>query len=337
MPTSPSDHESSPSKQLDSEHGLFISMSNYPDGVRGIKAALDRICRDHHDKGQSGYISDLVLQYISAPSPQNLASLNSQNSSDTLMTKQLDVLLPHFPGGSGSCRFEHVYVGAIPPPRSDPQVSNSEYNDNYTTRSVEISRQFVDYVLNSSSPSAQFGWYVARENALDRFEDPNTTKLWTQFMTTYVRDLGALDRNKPFLWSPSTSRRLSDLTEGSKETIEQNLASFFGEVNRELASSHGDSLRVDLQDHIGVSACRGPLYTPEDAVAWFKLVARAAPRIDLRMNIELFDKTKSADGCGEDRPVRGSELARREDVYLRHEIPLGAAFEMRYSLELDSP
>ncbi len=323
---------------------LMVQLSTWNSAAQ-LRTDITEICAHHHDPSADGYISDLVLQ--------NVATLDPSGA-PVLKTALLDILLPHFPGGSDSCRFERVFVGTIDLTGSytggnayNAGIRDAAFRERMRTTSASVARAFTGYVAASATPAVSWDWYITFESMLNYLggtDASGTTTAGAQvaegyrlYLTEHMADLDAIHRTASYLWSPGVDDFPDNYATGSAKRTElaKNLGALTAQIAASMRSIPGRTdgadgpLIVDLQDHVGSTDCSFGM-SPQMAVSWARMLKSMMTVDAFRVNVEQFRHVNPA-ACSQGIVSDfGAALNAREDYYVSQGLTLGAAWELRF-------
>ncbi|KAF7637557.1 C-type lectin domain-containing protein [Meloidogyne graminicola] len=203
--------------------GIFLAydpaQSNYYIPI--TKKYLDYICQNHRSSGgPNQYIGDMVIQTLAVvdTTVSNFVNPPDPKTNDALIWEFLNPLLPYFPGGSGTCHFDRVYVGTIGLDHSKDANGNwildaltdTNFRSNYLARQKAVAQKFADNVKLSANPNVKWEWYILPEMCMDyvnfdQYNSGTTPKYadsWADYISRHMADLNSILPGRQFLWSP---------------------------------------------------------------------------------------------------------------------------------------
>ncbi len=285
--------------------GLMIQVSSLQGtSPATLKTWLEDIRRDHHKRGQTGYINTVVLQDIA-------------NSSGALYTSYLDVIAPYLPGGA-TPTFTRAYVGTVDLAWTGPGSKYIEGIEDpaFRTQNIKVSKAAAS-AFKARYPKISTDWYITYEANLSGFWEARIEGAYTTYITELMSTLSSVRANKAFLWSPAFWTMYADEPSWAFPDLKTNLTHLF--------TSLPTRLTLDIQDFVGQS---GGSSSMESAVSWVRYLKQNwGPYLTkVQMNAEQF--IQAADGTIS--VADASEVTQRENFYHSQGIELGPAWEIRY-------
>ncbi|MGH3385549.1 MAG: hypothetical protein ACRDO1_13295 [Nocardioidaceae bacterium] len=319
---------------------LIIQLSSWSFGPAALTDWMNYICANRRNPAQPGYVRSIVLQDIATPDPTASVEENPPTADDQLLTPLIDALLPYFPGGTGPCQLDNVFVGTIDlaPYRANPYsdgIKDENYRWNNILRSRTLADEFKAHVAASGNPGVVYHWYVTYEAMLNYFDDPGIQQGYLAYLLELTRQLAEVRDDSAMLWSPGVDA--APPPGGIGGTLGTNLASFFAQYKSQAAAYNsygagsGGPLWLDLQDHVGSMDCgAGHHMTKEDAAAWLDGLRGLFSFTSLRMNVEQFRHLDPGSCTSALVAADPAEVMARESYYNTNGILLGAAWELRF-------
>ena len=316
-----------------------------------IAARVDRICSEHRDPSNDGYIANVVIVGV----------LDQRGA---LRVDQLLAVLPHVPGGGRKTCFDNVFIGPTQldgsgqpwksradfPGGLEAWCADSLYCGGILTPSwrwdnIAANRRAADQFLafvDFHFPGVRhtLNWYMTYEGYFDwmggnRYSD-GIASAYTAYMLELVKTFNdALQyageqpqtSSRSVLWSPAYANSYYSHSQLQLNNIRDNLRTVFQNVQT-MAAGEGIARGVDwldMQDKLGQTDCFS-VDCYSGVKHWYDFLTTVNYEqfafASLRVNMELFSTNLPV-------PDLNEQMA-RQNFYEANGIPIGASWELRF-------
>lgn len=285
---------------------LFIQVSS--SNADFLRNAINHIAAEHKDPAKDDYIYNVVLNEI--------------GDANGALSPILDVIVPHLPGGGGRQVFDNVFVGSMMLPWQ--VVGGNAYLNGILDADFRwanlMAQRRLWQAFRSRYPNIPFHFYIDYEADLSTWDIPAIREAYEAYLIQSVRDAHSIWQNRAIMWSPAiwSGVPLNPTERTAIRRTFQNIRYYSNQAGHYKGISW-----LHLQDMMGRGWAR---ISQEDVRTWYYQLKAAYDFDSLRINMENF----RTDWRGQLVPMQRGEMARVENWYQAHGIPLGAAWEIRW-------